>query len=725
MESVPSETTLVSRLDKQVPALRSECSFRPQLFGRKAYYVVEDPLNARFFRIGVAEYTFISLLDGHATVGEVLRATRTALPSCEFTDADALAICQWVVRTGLAQDQSVSADNLALRESTRAVSRRSGGRLSPLSIQLPLLHPDRCLERVRPWLSWCFSFPAVLCWCLVISWAVRDLVLHSQRLSGASVGVLAVGNWLWLALAWVILKTLHECGHAVACKRLGGEVREAGVIFILLAPLAYVDVTSTWRLQSKWARIQVAAAGMYVELFCAAVATLVWARAPLGIVSNVCFNIMTTASVMTVLFNANPLMRFDGYYVLSDLLELPNLYAQGQQCVARLVRRFLFGIESRYSSPGGWRGAFVRCYGVASWLWRYTVFVGLVLTAATLLEGAGIVLSGLALVLWIGSGARRLVLLVRDPAITAAKWTRCAVVGSGVLALGIAALVAIPWPGTVVAPAIVRYAPESIVRTESDGFVQEVRVASGQQVETGDVLVVLTNQELEHEVADLKLAIADSQLQRRVHQQQGELAKAQAEEETLRTLERRLAEKESQVTHLVVCAPCSGKVIGRNLPALVGRYLERGSDLLAIGNETAKEFRLSIAQQDIDAFRGRLNVPLRAYLPDCTVLQAPLAKIEPRASTLPLDASLCAPYGGSLPVRRRSDSAGQAEHGKFELLAPRFTGIMALGPAESEQVHAGQRALVAVHPFESLGGHLYHALLSWADARLHRRRAVG
>jgi hypothetical protein len=206
-----------------------------------------------------------------------------------------------------------------------------------------------------------------------------------------------------------------------------------------------------------------------------------------------------------------------------------------------------------------------------------------------------------------------------------------------------------------------------------------------------------------------------------VYQQQGELAKAQAEEERLRTLESRVTEKESQVAHLVVRAPCCGKVIGRNLPALHGRYLERGSDLVAIGNEAAKEVRLSIAQQDIDAFRGHLDVPLRAYLPGYTVLQAPLAKIEPRASTLPLDVSLCAPCGGTLPVRCRSDATDQTEHGKFELLAPRFTGIMLLGAAESEHVRAGQRAVVAVHPYESVGGHLYHKLLKWADARLHRR----
>jgi len=721
MERMPAELPLVSSLDAPVPALRADLSFRPQQFGQQTYYVVEDPFSARFFRIGVVEYTFISLLDGRATVGEVLHATRAACPACVLAEADALAICQWVVHTGLAQDQAVSAADPVWQRSARGATRRAGRRLSPLSVQVPLLHPDRYLETICSWLGWCFSFPAMLGWCLTLSWALRDLVLSSQRLSEVSAGVLAVHNWLWLAVAWIILKTLHECGHAVACKRLGGEVREAGVIFILLAPLAYVDVTSTWRLPSKWARIQVAAAGMYVELFCAAVATLVWARVEPGVVSNVCFNIMTTASVMTVLFNANPLMRFDGYYILSDLLELPNLYSQGQHYVTSRVRRLLFGTGSRPPLPAGWRGVFVRCYGAAALMWRYTVFVGLVLTAATLLDGAGIILSCLAVLLWCGSILRRLVRLVRDPALTPVRWMRGTALLGGTLTLAGAALLVIPWPGTVVAPAIVRYAPESIVRTGSAGFVEEVRVDSGQQVQAGEVLVVLSNPALEHELADLKLAIVDSQLQHRVHTQHGALAKAQAEEENLRALENRRAEKQAQVDSLVVRASCSGHVIGRHLPRLLGRYLDRGSVLLAIGNETAKEVRLSIAQQDIDTFREHLASPLRAYLAGSAVLQAPLAKIEPRATLLPLDASLCAPYGGALAVRQRSDAAAQAGAETYELLAPRFTGIMPLDAAASQCVRAGQRALVAVHPYQSLGGRLYRVFVQWADTRLHRR----
>ncbi len=459
---------------------------------------------------------------------------------------------------------------------------------------------------------------------------------------------------------------------------------------------------------------------MYVELFVAALATLVWARTPTSVLNQVCFNVMTTASVMTVLFNANPLMRFDGYYIVSDLLELPNLYTQGQQYVAYLCRGFFFGMRPDCPVGGGVRGVFTRWYGVASCCWRYSVFGGLVLTAATLLEGAGIILSAAAVMLWLASAARRLACLARDPALTRRRWTRCALATGGVGGLAAAVLLLIPWPGTVVAPGIVRYAPETVVRTESDGFVREIRVDSGQQVQPGDVLIVLANPELEHELSKLGLEIEACQLKRRIHQQQREMAKVQAEEEKLRTLESRHAEQREQVAQLVVLAPCAGKIIGRNLRSLHGTWLKQGSDLLVIAHEDAKEIRVSIAQEDIDAFRACVESPLRAYLPESVVLQVPLAKIEPRASTLPLDPALCAPLGGSLAVRRVSDAAGHKGRGQFELLSPRFTGVMPLGPVHCDQLHAGQRAVVAVRPRESLGGHLYRKLIEWMDAKLHR-----
>ncbi len=588
-------------------------------------------------------------------------------------------------------------------------------------MQIPLFHPDRFFQQLEPWLAWCLSFPAFLVWLAVVCWALRDVLVHHHRLSDASSDVLATGNWIWLGVAWLLLKVIHECGHAVACRRFGGEVREAGIIFILLAPLAYVDVTSSWRLRSKWARIAVAAAGMYVEIFLAAVATIVWARIAPGTISQVCLNMMTTASVMTVLFNANPLMRFDGYYILSDFLELPNLYASGQLYVRALVRKWLFGMRSSLPARQGVRDLFIRCYGVASLIWRNLVFFGLLLTAATLLQGAGIVLSAMALVVWLAAMLRRGISFARTGGGERPSWLRFAVVGGGTAVLAMSGLVSVPWPGSVTAPAVVQYAPEAVVRTQCDGVVREICVKGGALVEAGQVLAVMSNEDLSHEVAELAVAISQSELKRRIHQRQGEMAKFQAESQQLRTLEKQHAERQHEVDHLVLRAPCRGKVIGRDLASLAGQYLTKGSRLLSIGDESAKEIRVSIAQQDMLSFRAHIGQAIRIYLPAGRVLLATLTKVEPRASATPIDDSLCAPHGGVLAVRNVSDDPSAVAGSSYELLSPRFTGIVQLDAGQSEQVHAGQRARAALRPSETVGSHLYGLLADWVDRKLQRK----
>jgi putative peptide zinc metalloprotease protein len=343
------------------------------------------------------------------------------------------------------------------------------------------------------------------------------------------------------------------------------------------------------------------------------------------------------------------------------------------------------------------------------------------LTAATLLQGAGIVLSGLAILCWVGAVARRLHRFVRQRSLGRRNWTRFAVLGGGGIALTTFALWTIPWPGAVSAPAIVRYAPQTVVRTGSDGFVEEIHVQGGQRVAEGQLLVVMANEELEHELFDLEVAIEKSRLTRRVFQRQGELAKAQAEADELSALERQYDEKKEEVASLQVRAPRAGNVVRRDLESLLGTYLEKGSDLLSIGDGASKELRLSIAQYDIVAFRGRVDHTLRAHVHGTTVLTANLRKIEPQASVAPRDVSLCAPYGGPLPVRQLDGESAPMGRSGLELLSPRFTGVMPLDPAQSRRVFAGQRTRVALRPSESVGEHLHHLIVDWVDSKLQRR----
>ena len=727
MEHEQDGLSLLNNLDGPTPMLRRELAFRPRIFAGKQYYVVEDPVNDRFFRVGLAEYCFLSRLDGRRTVGEALDETRSARSDCGFTPGDALSMCRWVVQSGLAQDKSLGAGAAGPPPDVPAVATlRRGGRITPLSIQIPLFHPDRFFHLLAFWFSWLFSPWALLSWLALSGWAIRDLVVYPDRLSSATSGILAADNWIWLGIVWVSLKIIHECGHGIACKRFGGEIREAGVIFVLLAPLAYVDVTSSWRLRSKWARMAVAAGGMYLELTLAALATLVWARVDPGRLSQVCVNVMMTSGVVTVLFNANPLMRFDGYYLLSDVLELPNLYTSGRLHFRHLVRKYLFGMQSVSPAGGGLRGLVTRIYGILSWGWRNLVFFGLVLTAATLLEGAGIVISVVAMAFWTAALVRRAVQFLGDPSAGGPNWWHFAVAGGGMSGLVLLALTCIPWPGSVAAPAIVRYRPETTIRAEADGFIRKVHVHGGARVEEGQVLVQMFNDELRHELDLLELEIQKSRVQRRIQMRQGELAKAQAEARHLDRLETELREKREDYEHLTLRAPCAGEVVGRNLDALEGTYQPKGNYLLSIGQPDAKEVRLSIAQHDVLGFRHHTGLPTRVYVPGHHAFPAMLKRVEPRASLSPLDLSLSAPYGGALPVRKvdRNGHDHRSEGLTHELLSPRFTATVGLTPDQSRLVHAGQRARVALRPRKTVGQHLLHVLKEWADRKLQRRISV-
>jgi putative peptide zinc metalloprotease protein len=522
----------------------------------------------------------------------------------------------------------------------------------------------------------------------------------------------------------VILKAIHETSHGVACKRYGGPVREMGLLFILFAPLAYVDVTSSWRFRSRWQRIHVAAAGMYSELFMAAIAAIVWANGVSGWLSHLCFNIIIMSSVTTLLFNANPLMKFDGYYILSDLLGIPNLYVNGQQYLHYWARRYVFGIRHALPNCSGVKGMLTRVYGVASFVWRVVICVGLTLAAAALFHGAGIVLACLAVLLWVGLPGLKLMryLVYGKPGEQPNRLRFLMTTGSS-LAACFAILVFVPWPGACVAPAIVDYSPLTVVRAGADGFVSKIEVETGQYVQTGQVLAVLRNRELQNELADLELSIEQSKIRSRQLEQQNELAACQAEVENRQSLLKQLSEKKSQVDHLAVRAPCHGKVIQCDANKLLDSYVHVGDELLSIGDDNKKELRTSIAQNDLDAFSAQLNKTVCVKFPGAAVTQMRLTKLIPRARLTPIHPALAALNGGPLAVKSAESSTDIESSNTYELLTPRFTGIVTPTPNQGREHLAGRVGTVSFRAYhESIGTHIYHEIQNWVLRRLSNNR---
>ncbi len=607
--------------------LRSDLVWVPQLSEGQSYYLVEDPLNAKFYRVGFAEYFFASQLDGTVTVGQAIQATAGQLTHAAFSEQEARAICQWLVKCELVETNhvEVTANCDTGPEQVAALQR-----WNPLYIRLPLLHPRRFFDRLSGACRFLFSPFALGMWLFVVACASLVLLHDWSGFLQSARGVFAPYLWLLLPAAWLLLKLLHETAHGVVCHRFGGEVREAGVVLILFMPVTYVDVTSCWRFRSKWQRIATAAAGMMVELFVAALALIAWKSAGPGVFSTFCCAVAIMASATTVLFNSNCLMRFDGYYIVSDLLEIPNLSQAANQEFMCVTKRLLgLNVPIPATRPQSWfKRWFLLVYAVLAFWWRLFVFACIVITASALFDGAGIVLAVFATLAWVVLPVHGLVTRVRGAAQDgphAGRRQRLAVAGP---LLGAAAIAMVPWQGVQVVPAVVEFTDLAVVRTDCPGFVQRVHVQHGQFVQQGDVLLQLKNDELQSELRSLELAVQQSHLKIRTLEYQRDLASWQAEQQQLAALQSQLAEMCQQAEHLTLLAPRDGRVINRDLANLEGRFLDVGHAVLSIGEEQQKEIRLAIAQDAVENFQAVLRRKLHVRFPGSDTLEVALTQLR-------------------------------------------------------------------------------------------------
>ncbi len=703
-------------------ALRTDLVFTPRTIAGESCYVVEDAVNSKYYSIGIPEYTFISCFDGRTNVAEALSRTAQAVPEQALTEQDAAAICRWLIDSELAFT-AASAD--AVRLAGAAAEKKTGGLAgwNPLYLKVPLTYPDRFFAKISRWTNWIYSTPMLLFTFLLVLSAAYQVFAHWHQFIIASKGVLVPGRWLWLGVCWLALKIVHECSHAAACKRYGGSVHEAGAVFILFAPLAYVDVTSSWRFKSRWHRIYTAAAGMYVELLIAAVAALFWVRTEPGLLNDLCFNVVLMASLTTLAFNANPLMRFDGYYILSDLVDIPNLYSDGQLFLRQLGRKYFLGLPTELSSGSWSRDTFVRLYGIAAFCWRTSVTFCLILAAAMMFDGAGLVLALFAAALWlIVPTVSFISYLFRGN-----DWEKPSKLRFACVVVPLAFLLGYlvthtPWPGVTRAPAVVDYHPLAIVRAGSDGFVRDIFVRSGQSIQAGEPIARLENEQLQVELSDIELAIEQSTKKCRALKQRDELAAFQAEEKELDALRKKHQEKLEEVELLLVQAPINGTVILRDPDALLGTYASAGTEIISIGDEQSKQLRLSITQEDLDTFCAAVGRSVNARLPGGIRLACPLTRVPPQATLEPPHRSLCAPYGGPLEVRVKESNASRDSDDKFELIRPAFVGIVDLPAATSAGLHAGQRGVVwLARGQDSIACHMWGRLKASIPESLSRQ----
>lgn len=673
------------------PRLREGLTFSIQEQGERRVCVIEDTVASKFHRVGLAEYRFIRALDGRRTVAGIL-ASLAREGRDGFTDGEALQILRWLHEQRLLIIEGPG--GTSERENVASAMRFAATWLNPLVCKIPLFQPDRFFSAVEPALRFALGWGGFVLWLVVVLFGTAQVGMDWSRFAADTHGILARDNWLWLFVAWTGMKVIHEFSHGVFCKHFGAAVREAGVILVIFVPMGFVDATASIGLASSLRRITVSAAGVYAEFFVAALAAVVWARTDAGVIHTVAHNMIIVGTVVTLLFNANPLMRFDGYFILSDVLDIPNLATRGRMWAQRaLSALFLGGKAGGQLWPTSHERWVIAIYGIAASLWQIAVLGGMLLAASVTMRGGGLLLAVGGAVVWVAVPVFRFFSqLTAQLGHAGASWPRAILRVTALIAL-VAAIIFVPWHKSVSSDGVVEWSDTQTLRADCPGFVLQELVKDGEVVAEGQLLLQLGNDEAEAELARRKISLEQQELRARLAYMRDDIATFQAEQAKTVAFRQEVAEHERFLKTLQVRAPFAGRVSNYRLGHLQGAFFRAGDEMLRIGRADGSEVKIAVSERDEPHFRTAVGnqVQIRVSGRGAT-FTGHLARLEARATRDLPHPALTASADGPLPLRP-TESKGQSDNKPaYELVDPHFTAVaeidngLALFPGELARV---------------------------------------
>ncbi len=691
--------------------LKESLRFDMRQSGNAVSWICEDEVTGRFFQLGIPQYTFLSMLDGKRTVSTALMKTATLLRENAIDESEAASLCKWAIETGLIETENGNSAARREEQHQQLQKQQLVSRLNPMMVRIPLFDPDNIMTRMEKLLGFLVSPFGLMVWVVVVVAGFFQLLIHWNEFFGERVNSFSAIDIVWIVLTSMVLKIIHEIAHGVVCKKYGGRVSSCGILFLLLIPMPFVDVTSSWRFASKWQRILTAAAGMLAEIFIAAIACFVWTSTAPGPLQYHAGNVIITATLLTLFFNINPLMRFDGYYMLSDWLEIPNLGTHGRQWLKGASKRLYFGTKAPTVKETGLRAFIVKAYGLLAMLWFFTIAVGLSLGASSLLEGFGLIVAIIGLIMWAGIPLWKLTKYVIAGTESEKPNRRWFAVASGItVACLVGFLVFCPAPSVVSAPIVVDYDPLEIVRTKTNGFANTIHVKDGEHVQEGDLLITLENPELQLELKSLSIDIEISEIRVKALRTRDRLGEMIREQESLESMKNRRKELESQIANLRILAPGSGIVLAAELNAAKGKFFQLGDEVLNIGNPTGIHAVALTRQQDIAWIEQnpQANVELRIWgRSHDAVIDGKIKHVNPRArDDLPHEA-FAASAGGPLAVVPRQQVEESEDAGDMKLTEPRVPLEIELSSEDRQRLLPGQSGQLVIRSREqNMGSYL-------------------
>ena len=589
------------------PRLRAHIAIHRQRFRGEIWYVIQDHQTGRFHRLSPAAHHAACLMDGRRTVQQIWEMVSERLGVDQPSQEDIVRLLALLhsadLLVGELPPDMEELDHRSQTQDRRALLLKLR---NPMALRMPLVDPDGFLTATMPLVRPLFTLVGFLAWIALVASGLALAVMHWPALTdGVADRAFSAQNLVLLVAIYPAMKLVHELGHAYATKAWGGEVHEMGMMLLVLVPVPYVDASASAAFRERWRRAVVGGAGIMVEAALAAAAIILWVYAEPGLVRALAFNVALIGGVSTLFFNGNPLLRFDGYYVLADVIGIPNLATRANKYTFYFLRRHAFGVRDEppiATSPGEAR--WLLFYAVAAFLYRSTLTFTIALFIATKLFFIGIALAiatVLSALVWpVIKGARY---VITSPQLARHR-KRAVLVSAAAAGAVLALLFAVPLPYATMTEGIVWVGDRATLRARTDGVIESVVAASGRKVEANAVLITMadpillaSNEVLEGQLGELQLRLEAVRINDVV---QGNLLREQ-----IRHTEGQLASSRRQIADLRVTADKEGRFLIADDQDLPGRFLRRGDLIGYLLGDDEPVVRVVVPQTEADLVRRR------------------------------------------------------------------------------------------------------------------------
>jgi len=652
--------------DRPIAPLRTDLLISPQLFYGQLCFVIKDPVTLRYYRLQPVEHFLITQFDGHRTARDLLGLLQQQFPEGSLGVQDVLRFVGMLHESHLLVGAGLGhAEWLTKRRA--AAKRRRFLELAGnfLFFKLPIFHPDRLLTLLNNTLGRViFQTATGLAALGLILLALWNVLMNTDRFANLPYNLLSWQNLFILYCVFVVTKIFHEFGHGMAAKHFGGEVSSMGVMLFVITPSFYCDTSDAWMIPSRAARLWINAGGVVVELVIAALATFVWLYTPDdGLLNQIALNVMISCSVATLFFNANPLLRYDGYYFLADLLEIPNLMTKGRQFIGYFAQKFFLGLKP-VMPPDQKRAAWLIAYAIASTVYRWFVLFGIVALLYYFFDRygmgpIGVLLAALYVVLTVlWPLARSMRFLWKQRWDVYKRLAYMGVAGAlGVAALGMIAL--LPMRNSIRQPLVVLSESDEPIFVRTPGYVQAVEHDTGDRVKAGDVILRLTDPTLQNLLSQTMSRRDEEVLKATDAASTNHPAMLAAANEVITKYDDAIALIKQRMDDLVLKAPVDGVIIrDTSLRRIVGNYVPLGLKLCRVIETDKLQARISLPQQKAALVKAGMPVRIRLWSDPGDEIHSTVARVSSTLSDQLLHPALASTSHGDVDVRQ-SNSAGK------------------------------------------------------------------